>query len=176
MSLLLTAVRLAFGAIARNKMRAALTVLGILIGVAAVVAVTSLANGATSLISGQLAGFAANAIYIHPQTTQQSGARSKTSGRLTEADGKAVAREAVSIAGVGFWLDTRGQVVYGDKNVLTNIIGTNLDYFPIRKWEIVKGANWTEGDETFKTKVCVIGKTAAEKLFGTDVDPVGHTI
>jgi putative ABC transport system permease protein len=176
MSLLLTAIRLAFGAIGRNKLRASLTVLGILIGVAAVVAVTALANGATALIGGQLAGFAANAIYIHPQTTQQSGARSKTSGRLTEADGKAIAHEAVSISGVGFWLDTRGQVVNGDKNILTNVIGTNLDYFPVRKWEIVKGANWTEGDETFKTKVCVIGKTASDKLFGTDTDPVGHTI
>jgi putative ABC transport system permease protein len=176
MSLLLTALRLAFGAIARNKMRASLTVLGILIGVAAVVCVTALANGATALIGGQLAGFAANAIYVHPQTTQQSGARGKTSGRITEADGRAIAREAVSISGVGFWLDTTAQVVYGDKNILTNVIGTNLEYFPIRKWEIVKGGNWTDQDELFKTKVCVIGKTAAEKLFGTGVDPVGQTI
>jgi putative ABC transport system permease protein len=176
MSLLLTALRLAFGAIARNKMRASLTVLGILIGVAAVVCVTALANGATALIGGQLAGFAANAIYIHPQTTQQSGARGKTSGRITEADGRAISREAVSISGVGFWLDTTAQVVYGDKNILTNVIGTNLEYFPVRKWEIVKGANWTDQDELFKTKVCVIGKTAAEKLFGTGVDPVGQTV
>src|ERR1700722_11279788 len=176
MSLLLTAIRLAFGAIGRNKLRASLTVLGILIGVAAVVAVASLANGATSLISGQLAGFAANAIYVRPQTTQQSGARSKTSGRITEADGRAIAHEAVSIAGVGFWLDTTGQVVYGDKNVLTNVIGTNLDYFPIRKWEVVKGAAWTDQDELFKTKVCVIGKTVSDKLFGSGVDPVGNTI
>ena len=109
MSLLLTAIRLAFGAIGRNKTRAALTVLGILIGVAAVVAVTALANGATGLISGELDGFAANAIYVRPQTTQQSGARSKTTGRLTEDDGRAIAREAVSIAGVGFWLDRRGR-------------------------------------------------------------------
>ena len=176
MSLLLTAIRLAFSAIGRNKMRASLTVLGILMGVAAVVAVTALANGATSLVSGQLAGFAANAIYVHPQTTQQSGARSKTSGRITEADGRAIAREAVSIAGVGFWLDASGQVVFGDKNVFTSIVGTNLDYFPIRKWEVVKGAAWTESDEVFKTKVCVIGKTVSEKLFGPDVDPVGQTV
>ena len=176
MSLLLTAIRLAFGAIARNKLRASLTVLGILIGVAAVVAVTALANGATSLIGGQLAGFAANAIYVHPQTTQQSGARSKTSGRITEADGRAIQREAVSIAGVGFWLDTQGQVVYGDKNVLTSVIGTNLDYFPVRKWEVAKGAAWTDNDELFKTKVCVIGKTVSDKLFGSGADPVGNTI
>jgi putative ABC transport system permease protein len=176
MSLFLTALRLAFSAIGRNKMRASLTVLGILIGVAAVVAVTALANGATSLISGQLAGLATNAIWIHPQTTQQSGARSKTSGRLTEADGRAIAREAVSVSGVGFWLDAQGQVVYRDKNVLTDVIGTNLGYFPIRKWEVVKGVPWTEMDELFKTKVCVVGKTVSDKLFGTDGDPVGQTI
>jgi putative ABC transport system permease protein len=176
MSLFLTALRLAFGAIGRNKLRASLTVLGILIGVAAVVAVTALANGATSLIGGQLEGFAANAIYVRPQTTQQSGARSKTSGRLTEADGRAIARDAVSISGVGFWIDTTGQVVNGDKNVFTNVIGTNLDYYPIRKWEVVKGSAWTEADEIFKTKVCVMGKTVADKLFAPGVDPVGQTI
>ncbi len=177
MSLLLTAIRLAFSAIGRNKMRASLTVLGILIGVAAVVAVTALANGATSLISGSLAGFAANAIYVHPQTTQQSGARSKTATRsITEADGRAIAREAVSISGVGFWLDTTAQVIYGDKNVLTSVIGTNLDYFPIRKWEIKKGAAWTESDELFKTKVCVIGQSVRDKLFGSGADPVGQTV
>ena len=176
MSLLLTAVRLAFGAIARNKMRAGLTVLGILIGVAAVVAVAALANGATSMISGSLAGFAANAIYAHPHTTQQSGARSKTSGRLTEADGRAIAHEAVSIANVGVWLDTRAQVIYADKNVLTSIIGTNLEYFPVRKWEVDKGSTWTESDEVFKTKVCVIGHTTADNLFGSGVDPVGRTV
>src|SRR5580698_3522938 len=126
MSLLLTAIRLAFGAIGRNKLRASLTVLGILIGVAAVVAVTALANGATSLIGGQLEGFASNAIYVHPQTTQQSGARGKSYGRLTEADGRAIERESVSVSGVGYWIDTQAQVIHGDKNVFTNVIGTNL--------------------------------------------------
>jgi putative ABC transport system permease protein len=176
MSLLLTAIRLAFGAIARNKMRAGLTVLGILIGVAAVVAVAALANGATSLISGELAGFAANAIYAHPHSTQQSGARVKPPGHLTEADARAVSREATSITNVGVWLDTHGQVVFGDKNIQTELIGTNLEYFPVRKWEVEKGSTWTEADETFKTKVCVIGRTAANNLFGTGSDPVGQTI
>jgi putative ABC transport system permease protein len=176
MSLLLTAVRLAFGAIARNKLRAALTVLGILIGVSAVVAVTALATGASALVSGSLAGFAANALYVHPVTTQQSGARGKATGRVTEADGRAIAHEAVSVSGVGFWLSTRGQVIAGDKNVSTELIGTNLDYFPIRKWEIIKGSNWQESDEVLKTKVCVIGKTTSEKLFGPGVDPVGRSV
>jgi putative ABC transport system permease protein len=176
MSLFLTAVRLAFGAIGRNKLRASLTVLGILIGVAAVVAVTALASGASALVSGQLAGLATNAIWVHPQTTQQSGARSKTTGRLTEADGRAIEREAVSVYGVGYWLDTQGQVVYKDRNVFTFVIGTNLGYLRIRKWEVSKGAMWTEADELFKTKVCVLGYTVSEKLFGHDVDPVGESV
>jgi putative ABC transport system permease protein len=176
MSLLLTAVRLAFGAISRNKMRAALTVLGILIGVAAVMAVMALASGATVLIGGTLDGFGANLVSISPRTTQQSGARAKTTGRLTEADGRAIAREAVSIAGVGFFLQTAGQVISRDKNLATTIIGTNLAYFPIRKFEIAKGSLWEESDEVLKTKVCVLGNTVSEKLFGTGVDPVGETI
>jgi putative ABC transport system permease protein len=176
MSLLFTAVRLAFGAILRNKMRAALTVLGILIGVAAVMAVMALASGATVLIGGTLDGFAANLISVSPRTTQQSGARSKATGRLTEADGRAIAREAVSVSGVGFYLQTAGQIVYGDKNVATTLVGTNLSYFPIRKYEVAKGALWEESDELLKTKVCVVGNTVSEKLFGTGVDPVGATI
>ncbi len=176
MSLLFTAIRLAFGAIVRNKLRAALTVLGILIGVAAVMAVMALASGATVLIGGTLDGFAANLISVSPRTTQQSGARSKSTGRLTEADGRAIAREAVSVSGVGFFLQTAGQVVYGDKNVATTLIGTNLSYFPIRKFEVEKGTLWEENDEILKTKVCVLGNTVSEKLFGTGVDPVGETI
>jgi putative ABC transport system permease protein len=175
-SLLLTAIRLAFGAIGRNKLRASLTVLGILIGVAAVVAVTALASGATAMVSGQLEGIAANAMWIHPQTTQQSGARSKTSGRLTEADGRAIAREAVSVTGVGSILSTQGQVVFGDKNVFTQVIGASLPYFPIRKWQVVKGDFWSEADELFKAKVCLVGNTVSERLFGAGVDPVGQTI
>jgi putative ABC transport system permease protein len=176
MSLLLTAIRLAFSAIARNKLRAGLTVLGILIGVSAVVAVTALAQGARALVGGSLEGFAANALYVHPQTTQQSGARSKSTGRLTEADGRAIAREAGAVVGVGSWLNATSQVIYGDKNISTNVIGTNLPYFPVRKWEIEKGALWEESDEAFKTKVCVIGLTASDMLFGSGVDPVGRTI
>lgn len=176
MSLLFTAVRLAFGAILRNKLRAALTVLGILIGVAAVMAVMALASGATVLIGGTLDGFAANLVSVYPRTTQQSGARAKTTGRLTEADGRAIAREAVSVAGVAFFLQASGQVIYGDKNVSTIIIGTNTPYFPIRKYELAKGTIWEENDELLKTKVCVLGNTVSEKLFGTGADPVGETI
>jgi putative ABC transport system permease protein len=172
---LLQATRLAMGAVARNKTRAALTILGILIGIMAVVIVSALAESTSSQIAGQIDSFAANAIYVEPRPVQASGARSKAVGRLTEADGRAIAREAVSVSGAAPWLSTSGQVVFGDKNWQTELIGTTLPYYPIRRWTIGHGANWTESDEVLKTKVCVIGATVAANLFGT-MDPVGQTL
>ena len=173
--LFLNAVRLALGAIMRNKLRAGLTVLGIFFGIAAVTAVTAVARAAASKVSGEIDSFASNALYVHPMPTTSSGARGKVTGRLTEADGKAIAREAVSVSGVGLWLSTQAQVVYADKNVSTFTIGTNLEYFPIRKFKIAKGDFWSETDEQFKTKVLIIGETVRRKLFG-DEDPIGRTV
>jgi putative ABC transport system permease protein len=172
---LLGALRLALGAIARNKMRAALTVLGIFIGITAVVIVTAAATSATDSISNAIDSVAANALYVSTQPTQASGVRAKTTGRLTEADGKAIARDAVSVSAVAPWLSTAGQVVYGDKNWSTTLIGTGMQLFPIRRYTVSNGALWTENDEIFKTKVCVIGQTVATNLFGTG-DPVGRVI
>jgi putative ABC transport system permease protein len=175
MGLLFGAIRLALSAIVRNKLRAALTVLGILIGVTAVVMVTALAGGASASVGDQIDSFGANALFINPENVQQSGARSKTLGRMTEADGRAIAREAVSVTNVAPWLSTMGQVVAGDRNVATTLVGTTTSYFPIRRFKINRGELWTESDETVKNKVCVIGQTVAEKLFG-NLDPVGRTI
>jgi putative ABC transport system permease protein len=143
--------------------------------VAAVVTVTGLAAGASDQVGGQLDSFSANAIWINPETTQTSGARSKSTGRLTENDGRAIAREAVSVTMVAPYLQTSGQVVSGDKNVQTQLYGTKLPYFTIRKWKIGKGEFWQESDELIKSKVCILGTTVATALFGTD-DPVGRTI
>ncbi len=175
MALLLNAFRLALSAIARSKTRSLLTVLGILIGVMAVTIVSALANGASAKIGGELDSFAANALYVNPQPTQSSGAKGKVTGRLTEGDAKAILREAVSVSGVGLWLSTQAQVVFQDKNVLTSVIGTNRDYFPIRKFKIARGELWQENDELLKTKVLVIGDTVAKNLFGNE-DPIGRTV
>jgi putative ABC transport system permease protein len=172
---LLSAIGLAFGAIVRNKMRAALTILGILIGITAVIVVVALGESTSAAVGGQIDSFAANALFVVPQPVQASGAKSKSVGRLTEADGRAIAREAVSVSGVAPWLSTSGQVVFADKNWQTELIGTTLPYFPIRRWQIVRGENWSEADELLKTKVCVVGHTVALNLFGT-ADPVGQTI
>jgi putative ABC transport system permease protein len=175
MVMLLDAIRLSLGAIARNKLRAALTVLGIFIGITAVVIVTAAATTTAATIGGEIDSFAANALFVWSRPTQTSGARTKNIGRLTEADGRAIAREAVSVANVAPFLATQGQVVYADKNWATGIIGTTLAYFPIRRYAIARGASWTESDELLKTKVCVIGQTVALNLFGNQ-DPVGRVI
>jgi putative ABC transport system permease protein len=174
-ALLFGAVRLALSAILRNKLRASLTVLGILIGVTAVVIVTALAGGASESVGSQIDSFGSNLLFINPENVQSSGVRGKVTGRLTENDAKAVAREAVSVERVAPFLSSAAQVVYGDKNASTMIVGTTLAYFPIRRFRVDKGEIWTESDETLKTKVCVVGTTVADKLFGTD-DPVGRTI
>ena len=169
------AFSLAFGAIARNTTRAVLTVLGILIGITAVIIVAALADSTSSAVATSIDSMASNALYVWPQPVQASGAKSKFVGRLTENDLHAITREAVSIENGAPFLDTAGQVVYGDKNASTYIVGTTLAYYQIRRFTIARGQNWTENDELLKTKVCVLGQTVATNLFGTE-DPIGHTV
>ena len=106
MRLVWTAIRLAFVAISRNTTRALLTVLGMAIGVSAVVAVVGLAGSASDQVGGAVDGFGANALFIVPQAVQASGVRGKSTGRLTDGDARAILREAVSVASVTTWLST----------------------------------------------------------------------
>ena len=171
----LNAIFLAFRAIARSKLRAALTVLGILIGVAAVVIVVALGTGTRDLITGKFATLGANIIFIFPQSTQSSGAKQSGGGRMTEADGEAIAKEAQSVASVVPWNVAGGQVVYADKNWPTQIMGTTRGYWDVRGFTFAKGESWTESDEQLKTKVCVIGAAVHEALFGT-AEAVGQYV
>ncbi|WP_394846599.1 ABC transporter permease [Pendulispora brunnea] len=171
---LLNAFRLAMTALGRNKTRSALTVLGILIGVSAVVTVTALATAASEKVGGQLDSFASNAIFISARPSQHGGQK-RTNVRLTDNDVKSLDREAVSLAGVTSFSNTESQVVYADQNINTMIVGTTLPYFKVRKFQVARGSLWTESDELLKTKVCVVGQTVANKLFHGQ-DPVGRTI
>ena len=171
----LNAVRLAFRAIARSKLRAALTVLGILIGVAAVVIVVALGTGTRDLITGKFATLGANIIFIFPQSTQSSGAKQTNQNRMTEADGEAIAKEAQSVSAVVPWNVAGGQVVFSDKNWPTQIMGTTRGYWAVRGYTFAKGESWSESDEQLKTKVCVIGEAVREALFGT-TEAVGQYV
>ncbi len=175
MVLWLNAIRLAAIAIHRNKLRAALTMLGILVGVSAVLTVSALGAGASAKLAEQIEHLGANVIFVFPQTTQPSGAHGKVGGRLTDRDATALVRESVSVSSSVPLLQTLGQVIFFDKNIATQIIGTTLPYFEMRKFRLSSGALWHPSDEVLKTKVCIVGATVADTLFGTE-DPIGRTI
>ncbi len=175
MRALFAAVRLALRAIARSKLRAGLTVLGILIGVAAVVVVVALGTGVRERVLGEISSMGANTIYIWPEATQQSGVRKREGGRLTEDDGIAIRKEAISVADVTSFSSTAMQVIAGEKNVSTQVMGTTRSYWAVRAYTLGAGESWTEADEQLKSKVCVIGDTVRENLFGSG-DAVGQYI
>jgi len=127
----LSALRMATSAIVRNKLRTALTMLGILIGVAAVVVTTAIGTGARGKINDQIAGLGSNLMVVFPQANQASGARGAQgqAARLTEADAKALVHGATSIAEAAPYLRSIAQLVYEDRNVSTQVIGTTRGYF-----------------------------------------------
>jgi putative ABC transport system permease protein len=161
------AIRIALRAIARSKLRAALTVLGILIGVAAVVVVVALGTGVRERVLGEISSLGANTIYIFSQRVQQSGVKQREGPRLTEADGIAIREEALSVSQITPFSNTSAQVVAGDRNVATQVMGTTLGYWSVRAFTFAQGASWTDADEQLKAKVCVIGDTVRENLFGS---------
>jgi len=171
------AIALALAAIARAKVRALLTVLGILIGVAAVVIVTALGTGVQERITNQIKSLGSNAIYVFPQSNRSSGAKGARGGggRLTEGDGKAILRESTSISAAVPYSQANSQVVLGDRNISTTVAGTSTGYLTVRGFTIAAGANFTEADERLKSKVCLLGNTAKENLFGRQ-DAVGQVI
>jgi putative ABC transport system permease protein len=152
-------------------------VLGILIGVAAVVTVTALGAGARDNVGAQIQSIGSNFIIIWPERALASGARAATGAglRLTEDDGLAIKRDDVSVLAISPVLSTRAQIVFGDKNWSTNAQGVTRDYFTVRNWALSRGSLWTEADETLKSKVCLIGTTVAKQLFGV-VDPIGKIV
>jgi putative ABC transport system permease protein len=177
MKAVLVGIRLALRSIQRNVLRACLTVLGILIGVASVVTITALGAGARDSMGSKIASLGSNFIIVFPQSAAVSGARgAQGSGkRLTDDDGRAIEREAVSVKAVAPMLGMGAQVVFGDRNWPTGINGTTTSILEVGNWTIERGEMWTEHDEATKAKVCVVGATVVKNLFG-GVDPIGQTI
>jgi putative ABC transport system permease protein len=174
---LFSGISLALVAIRRNVLRAALTVLGILIGVMAVVAITALGAGARDSVGSKIQALGSNFMVVFPQSTAVSGAHGAqgTGHRLTEEDGRAILREADAVKAVTPWLEANVQVVAGDNNWSTFAGGATSDFQVVRSWHVTRGEIWTEHDEATKAKVCVLGTTVATKLFGS-ADPIGQTI
>lgn len=171
------AVRLALRALSRSKLRSALTVLGILIGIAAVVVVVALGEGASGKIGGRIESLGSNVVYVFDQPVARSGLRSAlgSSAGLTDGDVEAIAREAKAASAATGFTSTFVQVVTSFSNAQTNVIGTDLAYFPVRGFELATGRLWTAAEERAKARVGLIGPLAAGKLFGS-ADPVGRTV
>src|SRR5262245_31793505 len=176
MSILMT-IRIALKALGRNKLRTALTMLGMIIGVAAVIAMVALGSGAQQMIEDQVKSAGTNLITIFPGSINAGGAKGGfgSNTRLVEEDAKAL-RDLPDVAYVAESVNTRSQLIYGNMNWQTNIEGTNVDLPLIRSWPMMYGGFFTAEDVRSAAKVIVLGANVADNLFGEGVDPTDTII
>ena len=170
-------IRIALRALRRNKLRTGLTMLGIIIGVGAVVAMVGIGAGAKAQVEAQIASLGENVILIFSGSTTASGIRTGwgSAGTLKIEDAEGIQREVPGIIAVSPEIRSAMQVASGNQNWMTQILGESPDYFSIRQWPLKAGAVFTEQDVRGANKVCVIGYTTARQLFG-DADPLGQII
>jgi putative ABC transport system permease protein len=172
-------VRVAVHGFARHRMRALLTALGIIIGVGAFITMVALGSGASAKVSEQIAAIGVNMLIASGGTSNVAGVRggSGTSGSaaLTDDDVEAIGRSVPSVRWVAPMVSTNAQVVWGGANWATSVTGTSPEYIDIRAWSMASGAFITQQDVQSAAKVCVLGQTVAEQLFGDD-DPVGQFV
>jgi putative ABC transport system permease protein len=169
--------RLALRALARNKMRSALTMLGIIIGVGAVIAVVSIGQGAQAMVQQGIQAMGTNVVFIAAGSGRPGGARVGYGGvkTLTVDDMNAILREIPLIKEAAPAVNTRRQVVYGSQNWSTSVSGTTPNFFDIRNWSIQAGSVFSDEEVDLAANVCVIGTTVARNLF-LDENPVGKTM
>jgi putative ABC transport system permease protein len=167
----------AFRALRRNKMRSFLTMLGIIIGVAAVIAMLAIGQGAEFSVEQQITSLGTNVLIVLPGSQSTSGLRqgAGTMTNLTEDDALAIQRECPAVALLSPGTRSGGQVIAGNMNWATGIEGTGPDYLEIRKWGIEYGEFYTDQDVKGAAKVCVLGKTVADALF-PESSPVGQNV
>ena len=158
-------------------MRSLLTMLGIIIGVVAVIAVIAIGQGAQAQVDAQISTLGTNVLLIFPGSMNSGAVRggAATGTTLTEEDGEAIKEQCPAVAFVSPQLRSGGQAVYGDVNWATSMQGGSPDYFSIRDWRIDRGEFFADADVRGATKVCVLGQTVTLQLFG-DEDPIGKTI
>ncbi|MEA2625256.1 MAG: putative transport system permease protein [Candidatus Binatota bacterium] len=178
MKLLRMTVVAALRALRRNKLRSALTMLGIVIGVAAVITMVSVGQGADVAVQKQIQSLGTNLLMVVPGATTAGGARSGWGGvsTLTIADGRAIQRECPSVAEVSWFRRQIAQVVNGNLNWSTVVQGTTPSYLAVRDWELSSGDFFTERDDVAANRVAVLGQTVVDHLFGAGEDPIGASI
>jgi len=162
--------KIAFRALRRNKLRSVLTALGIIIGVGAVIAMVSIGNGAKAQVEQQIASLGENVILIFSGSITSSGIRTGwgSAGTLKIEDAEAIRREVPGVVAVSEEVVSTSQVSAGNQNWFTSIYGESPEYFDIRKWPLSEGAIFTPQDVRSANKVCVIGRTTASQIFGSD--------
>ncbi len=170
--------KISFKAIANNKMRSFLSMLGIIIGVAAVIIMMSIGQGSKESIRAELSTMGTNLLTIRPGADMRGGVRQDPSAMQTlkVADYERILREKKFVTKVSPEVTAGGQVVYGNNNTNTTVYGESTDYLDIKQWTIEDGECFTEEDIKKAAKVCMVGKTIVDELFGSGVDPIGKTI
>ena len=174
---LLWTLKIALRALRVNKMRSALTMLGIIIGVGAVIAMLAIGTGASRRIQEQIESIGSNLLIILPGATTSGGVRmgAGTQTTLTFSDSEAIKKECPAVAYVAPVLGGVAQVVYGHLNWSTGVQGTTPDMLSVRDWPLSGGRPFTQQDIKSATKVCLLGQTVVDNLFGGQ-DPVGQVV
>jgi putative ABC transport system permease protein len=173
----LAIIRVAVRALNRNKLRTALTMLGIIIGVGAVIALVSIGQGAQAMVQNQINGMGTNMMFIMPGNVMTGGASlgAGAANTLTEEDFQAMVKEVPTIAAASEIMRASGQLVFGNQNWFVQIQGTNEKFPFIRNWKVDRGDFFTDSDVRSAERVIVLGKTVADKLF-PGMDPIGQMI
>ena len=170
-------INVAFRALRRNKLRSVLTALGIIIGVAAVIAMVGIGNGAKAQVEAQIASLGQNIILVFSGSTTASGIRTGWggAGTLKIEDAEAIRREVPGVTAVSEEVVSTTQVAAGNQNWFTRIYGESADYFDIRQWPLADGTPFTAQDVRSANKVCVIGCTTATQIYGNE-NPIGQIL
>jgi len=173
-------LRIAWRALLRNKLRAFLTMLGIIIGVGAVIAMVAIGEGSKKSIRDQLSGMGSNMITIRPSSnvTVGGGARLGSTGlqTLKVEDADAIKKQASYVTSVSPGVNANGQAINGSLNWPTTMQGVSPEYLGIRDWKLKDGISFTQADVNSAAKVCLIGQTVVENIFTNGEDPVGKII
>jgi len=169
--------KISIRAVANNKMRSFLSMLGIIIGVAAVIIMMSIGQGSKENIRKELSTMGTNLLTIRPGADMRGGVRQDPSAMQTlkMADYERIIREKKFVTKVSPEVTASGQVIYGNNNTNTSMYGESTEYLDIKQWNVEEGECFTDEDIKKAAKVCVVGATVVKELFGT-VDPIGKTI
>ncbi len=171
-------LKIAIRALANNKLRGFLTMLGIIIGVASVITMLAIGQGSKKSIQAEISEMGSNMIMIHPGGDMVGGVRQDASSMetLKLKDYEDIINETRYVAAVSASVNSSGQAIYGSNNAPTTVYGISPDYMEIRRYKVEEGEMFTEKDVTTAAKVCVIGKTIVDNLFTNGENPVGKII